>query len=160
PGAEQERQRAPAGEEGLRLAPALAAWRRRPDELVRFAPSLRVLDSLVDVVAEGDRWPAAAGLPRRREGHGVEGPAVEAPGVIRPLEPAAAEAAKHDVAAAAQDHQVDRAVAIDVDGVGAGHKGEVGRRIADPLEAKLTADRGDIAEQPGRVRAAGHVHVR
>jgi len=67
------------------------------------------------------RFPVA--LNAGRDGR----PTVESPALVRALEPATAEAAEEDVLAVPEHDQVGHAIAVDVDRVGAGDAGEVGR---------------------------------
>ena len=81
----------------------------------------RDLLGAVDVVADRDRRPVGALLPGRGKRRRPGIAAVEAPGLVGALEPAAAEPAHGDVLADAQQHEIDDAVAVDVERIGAGH---------------------------------------
>ena len=63
--------------------------------------------------------------------------------------------AEDDVAAAAQDGEVDEAVAVDVERVRTGDRGQVGDRRRLACEAERTAHRALVAVQRGRLAAAG-----
>ncbi len=75
----------------------------------------------VDIIADGEGRPLRAALPCGGEGGRPGVAAVEAPLFVGALEPAAAKAAHHDIAANAQQHEVGDPVAVDVDGIGADH---------------------------------------
>ena len=75
--------------------------------------------------------------------------------LVGPLEAAVAEPAQDDVLADAQHDEVDVAVAVDVERVGAGDRGQVGDGRRQRREAQRAADRAVVAVQRRRLAAAG-----
>jgi hypothetical protein len=64
------------------------------------------------------------------------------------------------VPAVAQDGQIDHAVAVDVERIGAGRLGQVGGRIVDSREMRAATGRRVVPVQRGRMVPAGQVEVR
>ena len=108
-----------------------------------------------EVVAERQRGQRVRPLPGRAERRRPAVAAVDAEQLVRVLEAAVAEPAQDDVAAAAQDGEVDVPVAVDVERVGAGDRRQVGDRRRLPREAERTADRALVPVERGRLAAAG-----
>ena len=139
PVAKEHREGTPAGSErGCRCVGRIA--RGRPEELVVEAELVRIGAGGIDVVPEGKRRQRRAGLPRRAERHRGGGRRAETPSLVRALETAAAEAAKEDVLAIPEHHEVGDPIAVDVDGIGAVHGCEVRDWIAQPGETKGAPD--------------------
>ena len=113
------------------------------------------------VVADGERRQSSLGgrFPGRTEGRGPGVAAVERPGCVGAFEPTPTQTAEKDVFAVAQHDQVDVAVAIDVDRVGAVHVVEICYRIGQPGELQRAADRTVVAEERGWTAPAGDVEV-
>ncbi len=121
------------------------------------APGEGVLGA-VDVVADGERRPAGAVLPGGGEGSGPAVAAVEAPGLVRALEAAVAEAAHHEVFAHPQQREVGEAVAIDIERIGAGDRLNL-QHSGQRLEAQRAAGDGGVAVEPGGRGATGEEEV-
>ena len=127
---------------------------------MRIARVARPVDGLAgDVAAEGEGREHRVALPGGAEGGRPLGATVDAPGLVDPLEAAAAEAAEEDVLAEPEHGQVDPAVAVDVERVGAGHLGQVRRRVRQDGEPQRAARRAVVVVQGRRVRAAGEVEL-
>ena len=136
---------------GIGAAYVVAAG-ARPHELAVGARGPSAAVRQVEVVAERERRQRGRTLPRRAERGGQRVAAVVAPGLVRALEPAVAEAAQEDVPAVAKDREVGQAVAVDVDRVGAGDAREVGDGVGDLREPQGAADRALVPVERGRVR--------
>ena len=151
PVAEQHRQRAVAGRERDRCGVARRRRRLGPHEPALVASVL----SGHEVPAEGQRRQGVRALPRGAERGRPAGRHVEPQLLVGRCEAAATEAAEHDVTAAAEDDEVDLAVAVDVDRVGAGHGGQVGDGRRERGEAQGPADRAVVVVERRRLGAAG-----
>ena len=77
-----------------------------------------------------------------------------------PVRTDAARPSQEDVFAIAQDGQVDEAVAVDVERVGAVDRRQVGRGIRDDREPEGAADGPDVLVERRRVQPARDVDVR
>src|SRR5688500_14371801 len=119
-----------------------------------------LLVDVVDVVPEGEGRPHLPRLPGRAERGRPGVAAVEAPGLVGPLEGAVPEPAQEHVLAVPEDGQVEDAVRIDVERVRAGDRVEVGLRARDALEPQRSAGRTSIAEQGRGSRTAREIEVR
>ena len=150
PVAEQDRQRAvPGAECDRRRVPV--ARRRRPNEFAVVAPCAVGQQ----VVGEGERRERVRALPRRAESNRPGVAAVDTERLVRILEVAVPEPAEDDVAAVAQDGEVDVAVAVDVERIRAGDRGQVGDRRRLACKAERAAHRALVEVQRGRLGAAG-----
>ena len=155
---EQDGQGAVARREGDRASVAVAGC-RRPEQLVHLAARVEVEVVRLEVVAEREARELLARLPRRAERLRHLGAAVDAPDLVRPFEAAVAEAAQRDVLAPAEGHEVDHAVAVDIDGVGAVDRGEIRHGVGQPDEPERVADVAVVPVQRRRPLAAGEVQV-
>ena len=72
---------------------------------------------------------------------------------------AVAEPAEEHVLADAQHGEIGEAVAVDVERIGAGDRGQIGDRRRHGLEPQRPADRAVVAVQRGRRAAAGEVQL-
>jgi hypothetical protein len=86
-------------------------------------------------------------------------PAVEPPTLVGSFEPAVTEAAEEDALAHAQDRQVDVAIAVDIDRIGAVHASQVRDRVMNRREPERTAGWAVVPIQHGRVAPAGQEQV-
>ena len=102
---------------------------------------------------------AAGSLPRGAERDGPLVAAVDAEGLVPALESTIAHPPQDDILAEAQDREVDMAIAIDVDRVGAGHRPQIRRGVRDALEAQRAGDPARVPEQRGRRVAAGEEQI-
>ena len=108
---------------------AIGGAYRRPSAPAAGAGCRRSLSrSALEVVAERQRRQRVRALPRRAERNRPGVTAVDAQRLVRILEAAVPAPAEDDVAAAAQDGEVDVAVAVDVEGVRAGDRRQIGDR--------------------------------
>ena len=107
------------------------------------------------VVAERQRRQRVVALPRGAEGDRPRVATVEPERLVGSLEPAVAEPAEDHVLADAQHGEIDEAVAVDVERVGAGDRGQIGDRRRHGLEPQRPADGAVVAVQRGRRAAAG-----
>ncbi len=131
PVAEQHRQRAVARARA-RSGRRSGAGRVGPHEPAVVAAIL----AGHEVAAEREGRQRVRALPRRAEGRRPAGAARRSRAARSAvLEAAAAEAAQHDVAAAPQHDQVDVAVAVDVERIGTGDRGQVGDRRRRPARS-------------------------
>ena len=93
------------------------------------------------------------GKDRGERGRPLVAP-IEAPGLVRALEAAVAEAAQEEVLAHAQDREVGQPIAIDVERVGTRGPPNVRRGVLDPAERDRPGGRALVMPQRGRIRAA------
>ena len=160
PVAEQHRQGAEPGRE-LERRGVPGCPGRRPEQVVLAARAGRLaVRAEREVRAERQRRERRRTLPggAERGRHGLA--AVERPGLVGPLEAAVAEPAQEHALARAQDRQVDAAVAVDVERIGADHPGRRGRRVVDRFERERTAGRALVPQERGGTLAAGEVQLR
>ena len=120
---------------------------------------VRIGRGRVHVVAERQRRQGGGALPRRREGHRRLVPAGDGPALVRPLEPTPTEPAEEDVPADPEHGQVDDAVTVDIERIGAGDRVEVRGGVADRGEVERSTDRAVVVVQAGPVRTSGDVRI-
>ena len=154
PVAEQHGQRAVAGGQRFRRGVDVTGC-GGPDELAVVALG-RVRH---EVVPERQRGKRVRPLPRSAERSRPGVAAVDAQLVVGRFEAAVAQPPQHDVAAAAQDDEVHRAVAVDVERVGAGDRGQVGHGRRQLRESCRAADRALVPVERGRLTAPGQIQL-
>jgi len=159
PVAEERRECAITGRERDRRRISTSR-RRGTNELVVVAV-VGPLDDGVhrEVVSERHGGEGRGPLPLRAECRRPGGAAVVTPPFVRALEAAVTGAAQEDVLTDAQDRQVCDGIPIDVERIGARDVGEIGCGVMERREAELCTLRALIAEESGRLRAAGEVDV-
>jgi hypothetical protein len=108
-----------------------------------------------EVVAERQRRQHVRLLPRGAERNRPLAAAVDAEPVVRVFEATFPEPAQNDVAAAAEDGEVDVSIAVDVERVGACDRRQVGDRRRPLYEAQRAAHRALVAVQRGRLAPTG-----
>ena len=112
-----------------------------------------------EVGSERERRQRVAVLPGGAERGGPGVAAGEAKALVVRLELAVAESAQHHVLSVSEYDEVEDVVAVHVDRVRAGHRGEVGGGGRRRLEFECTADRAPVAVQRRRRRSAGDVQI-
>ena len=135
--------------------------RIRPQELTVRA-GLDRLAGIVErtVVAEGERGQGVRALPCRAEGGRPGIATVDAERLVASFEPAATEAAQHDVLPDAQHREIRSSIGVDVDRIRPGHTGHVRQRIRQPLEPEWSGHLASVQEETGRLAAAREEQLR
>ncbi len=160
PVAEQHRQRAVARRQDDRR-PICQSRGDRPDQQVVATAVGRLATRVeAEVLADGQGRQSRRRLPGRAEAGRQGVTAVERPGLVGPLEPAAAEPPEQDALARAEHRQIGMTVAIDVERVGADHIGQVRGRVRGTPEAQRAAHRALVQEEGCRLAPSREVQLR